>query len=176
MNLKEELSQRVGIAEVKEVVRYVQGDEERKQALYNLLYDANDTVVYQAAWAFTHFSHAESRWLYDKQDAITDKLLACPHPGIRRLLLNILYQQQLPEPPRIDLLEFCLQHSISKDELPGVKTLCLKMAYKFCIQIPELLEEFRLHLDLCADSPVPAIYSVHKNILKVMRKGKPLSC
>ncbi len=176
MNLKDKLSQRIGVADVQEITRYVQGDDERKQALYDLLYDTDDTVAYQAAWVFTHFSRQESEWLYDKQDKLTDKVLVCKHPGIRRLLLNILYQLPLSNPPRIDLLEFCLQHSISKDELPGVQTLCLKLAYEICLLIPELLEEFRLHLDLVSDSPMPSIYSVHKNLLKAMRKRKSLVC
>ncbi len=176
MNLKDKLSIRIGIEDIQEITRYVQGDDERKQVLYDLLYETNDTVVYQAAWVFTHFSRQESEWLYDKQDALMDKVLTCQHPGIRRLLLNILYQQPLSNPPRIDLLEFCLQHSISKDELPGVKTLCLKLAYEICLLIPELLEEFRWHLDLVCDSQVPSIYSVYKNILKAMRKRKSLAC
>lgn len=174
MNLKEKLSQRIGLDDILEITFHAQGNKAVKQELYALLSDVNNTIAWQAAWAFTHFSLAENKWLYAKQDELIDAVLTCQHEGIRRLLLTLLYRQPLTNPPRIDFLEFCLKHALSKDEPPGVKSLCLKLAYELCLLIPELLEEFRLHLDIMPETEVPSIRCVRKNLLKAMKTKKSL--
>ncbi len=174
MDLKTKLSQRIGIDDIHEITYYTQGNDELKQELYTLLSDTNEGVAWQAAWAFTHFSLHENQWLYSKQDELIDTVLTCRHGGIRRLLLALLYRQPLANPPRIDFLEFCLEHMLSKDELPGVKTLCMKLAYELCLPVPELLEELRLHLEICAESEIPSIHCVCKNIRKAMKTKKSL--
>ena len=93
-----------------------QGNNKKKRELYNLLFDVNDKLAYQAAWVFTHFSLGENEWLYDKQDELIDEALVCAHPGKRRLLLVLLFNQPLANPPRTDLLDFCLERMLSKQE------------------------------------------------------------
>lgn len=175
MELKHKLSQRIGINGIYEVLYLVQESNTQKQKLYMLLFDENDKVAYQAAWVFSHFSRAENRWLYNKQDALIDEALACEHIGKRRLLLTLIYRQPLANPPRTDFLDFCLSRMISKKEQPGVQSLCMKLAYEMCRPIPELLQEFRLTLDIMEpDLLCAALKSARRNILKAMQKGKSL--
>lgn len=171
MNLKAKLSQRIGVEDILAITHWTQGNGKRIQSLYDLIFDEDDTVAYQACWALTHFSTAENQWLCDKQEALIDEALVCNHPGKRRLLLNLLLKQPMSNPPRVDFLDFCLDRMVSKRELPGVQTLCMKLAYELCRPIPELLEELRMTLDLTEwESPPPSIRAVRKNVLKAMRK------
>ncbi len=174
MNLQEKLSQRVGIEDILEITSYTQGNNSLKEELYALLHHANPTIAWQAAWVFTHFSQQESEWLHPRQQELIDATLACTHTGIRRLLLTLLYRQPLAYPPRVDFLDFCFGHMLSKDEPPGIKSLCMKLAYELCLLEPDLLVELRLHLDLCAESSVPSIQCVRRNVLKAMKTRKSL--
>ena len=175
LNIRERLSERININDVDEITYRIQGNDRQRQELYDLLFDADDRVAYQAAWVFTHFSLLENRWLFGKHQQLVDEVLACLHPGKRRLLLNLLYVQPIDNSPRMDFLDFCLQHMKSKDELPGVQTLCMKLAWEMCRSIPELLQEFRAILEIMEpDLLVPSIRAVRKNIFKAMRTGKSL--
>ena len=48
MDLKERLSSRCHIEDIHEILFYVQGNQERKAELYDLIFDPDDAVSYQA--------------------------------------------------------------------------------------------------------------------------------
>lgn|SRR5690554_2008766 len=175
MNLKARLSRRMGMYDIQAIIFIVQNDPARKQELYEYLLDPDDKIGYNAAWAMTHFSLHDNKWLYDKQDELADALLTCEHPGKRRLLLTLLYRQPMAHPPRMDLLDFCLERMISKRELPAVQSLCMKLAYELCRPIPELLQELKITLEMMEhDALMPSTRSARKNVLKAMQKGTSL--
>lgn len=175
MNLKAKLSGRIQMNDIHEIIFLTQGNNKRKQELYNLLFNANDKVAYQAAWVFTHFSFCENEWLYGKQNELVEEVLVCPHPGRRRLLLALLFRQPLANPPRTDFLDFCLGKMVSKQELPSVQTLCMKLAYEMCRHIPELKQELRTILDMIEpDLQQTSMRTARKNVLKAMKTGKSL--
>jgi len=173
--LKEKLAGRIGMEDIHEILWYTQSSDKEKQKLYRLAFDEDDTVATNTLWIMTHFSLHENRWLYQKQDEMTDKLLATTHPSQKRLLLSLLYRQPLPNPPRVDLLDYCLEEIISRKEPPGTTTLCLKLAYEMCRTIPELLNEYRTVLDMTEPAQLPpSLKTSRKNILKAMQKNQSL--
>lgn len=173
MNLRSKLSQRIGKQYILEIIALIH-DNSKQQELYNLLFDQDDKIAYQAAWIMTHFSQEENKWLYDKQDKLIDEVLICRHTGKRRLILAILYKQPLVNLPRVDFLDFCLRLMISKTESFGTRALCLKIAYELCRPIPELKQELQITLEMMDNELSPAIQVTKKNILKVITKGKSL--
>ena len=175
MNLKAKLSRRFGMTEIHEIVFLTQGNNERKRELYDLLFDEDDLVAYQASWVFTHFSAYDNEWLYDKQDELINEVLTCSHTGKRRLLMTLLFRQPLSDPPRIDFLDFCLEKMMSIKEPPAVQTLSMKLAYEMCRSIPELLQEFRVLLDMMEPDLLEiSMRTARKNVLKFMKSGKSL--
>ena len=177
LNFREIFSRRIGMNEVDEITYLIQGSNLHKQALYNLVYDDDEMMAFQAAWTLTHLSFKENEWLSGKQDELIDEVMTCQHAGKRRLILNLLLHQPLANPPRIDFLDFCLERMISVKELPGVRSLCMKLAYELCRPIPELLQELRVILELIEpDLLVPSVYAVRKNVLKAMQKRKSVTC
>ena len=174
-DIRERLMLRIGMRDIHEITCRIQDNDEKKQELYDLLFDHQEKVAYHAAWVLTHLSSAENKWLYGKQNDLIDEVIVCAHDGKRRLLLNLLYRQPLAESLRVDFLDFCLERMMSRTELPGVKTLCIKLAYEMCRPIPELLQEFQAMLDIMEPSLlVPSIRAVRKNILKAMKTKKSL--
>ena len=167
MNLKDRLSSRCHIEDIHEILFYVQGNQERKAELYDLIFDPDDAVSYQALWVCSHFSTKENEWLYDKQDELINEVLNCKHSGKRRILLNLLVRQPQTNPPRVDFLNFCLDRMLPAKELPGVQTLCMKLGYELCRPIPELLLEYKTLLDLAEPDLLQiSLRTVRKNILK----------
>lgn len=175
MNFRAKLSERVQIKDINEIVFLVQNNNKRKQELYRLLFDNDEKISYQAAWVFTHFSAADNKWLYDKQNEMVDEILVCRHPGKRRLLLSLILKQPLPEIPRTDFLDFCFDRMVSRQELPGVQTICMKLAYEMCHNIPELKQELYIILDMMEPDLLQiSIKTVRKNVLKAMKTGKSI--
>lgn len=171
MNLKSRLSERIGIRDIREIVIRTEGDDKSRQELYTLLFDADDVVGYQAAWVFCHYSRTGHSWLYSRQEELIDEALVCRHPGKRRLLLNLILRQPQASPPRVDFMDFCMERMMSRQELPGVQTLCMKLAYELCRPYPELLHEFAALLEIMGqDLSVPSIRAVYRNILKDMKR------
>jgi len=176
MNLQNRLLGRIHMQDIHEVLLYVGSDNQRKQQLYDLIYHENDIVGYQALWICSHFNSSDNKWLQSKQDQLIDEVLQCQHPGKRRILLNLLFRQPMPNPPRVDFIDFCLERMLSKDELPGVKTLCMKLAYELCRLIPELCQEFSAILDIMEPDLLPiSIRTVCKNIKKAMLTKKSIA-
>ena len=166
MDLKDRLSSRCHIEDIHEILFYVQGNQERKAELYDLIFDPDDAVSYQALWVCSHFSTKENEWLYDKQDELINEVLNCKHSGKRRILLNLLVRQPQANPPRVDFLN----RMLSAKELPGVQTLCMKLGYELCRPIPELLQEYKTLLDLAEPDLLQiSLRTVRKNILKKIR-------
>lgn len=174
MDFKSRLSERIGMDDINEILRLTHDSDSRKQELYNLVIGEDEAIGYHAAWIFTHFSSQDNEWLYNKQDQLIDNILVCKHGGKRRVMLNLLYRQPFPNPPRVDFLDFCLERMMSSEELPGVKSLCMKIAYELCRPIPELMQELKTMLAMMESDLVPSIRAVRKNILKAMQKGKSL--
>ena len=161
MDLKERLSSRCHIEDIHEILFYVQGNQERKAELYDLIFDPDDAVSYQALWVCSHFS---------TKDELINEVLNCEHSGKRRILLNLLVRQPQANPPRVDFLNFCLDRMLSAKELPGVQTLCMKLGYELCRPIPELLQEYKTLLDLAEPDLLQiSLRTVRKNILKKIR-------
>ena len=174
MDFKNILSKRTGIYGIKKVVSQAQVDEKSRNELYNLLYDNDITTAYQAAWAMCHFSVLDNEWLFGKQDELIDNVLVCTHSGKRRLILTLLLKQPLKnDPPRLDFLDFCLERMYSKNEPPGVKSLCIKISYQLCRSIPELLNEYTQMLELVETELLPPSLQCAKNNMLKRLNSKP---
>lgn len=174
MDFETKLSQRIGMDDIHEIVLLVEHDDRQKQRLYDLVIGDDETVGYHAAWIFTHVSSKGNEWLYVKQDELIDEVLSCKHGGKRRVILNLLYKQPQANPPRVDFLDFCLEKMISRQELPGVRSLCLKLAYELCRPIPELMQELKMVLEIMEPDCEPSMRTVRKSILKAISKEKKL--
>ncbi|MDD2436573.1 MAG: hypothetical protein PHG27_01655 [Massilibacteroides sp.] len=167
------LSERIGMNEIRAILHQVKNDDRLKQDLYDLTIHNEGMAGYQAAWVLTHFTVRENQWLLLKQEELIDTLLLCQHAGKKRLILTILYK--LPfELLRVDLLDFCLGHMVSGHELPGVKSLCMKIAYELCRTVPELMQELKSLLDIMEEEQTPALITTKKSIFNAIKKGKSL--
>lgn len=164
------LSVRFHIEDVQAVLYEIKYNESRRDELYRLIYNEDNTVAWQALWVCSHFPASGQKWLQGRQEELINEVLVCPHGGRRRILLQLIEKQSLSGETRVDFLDFCLDRMLSVQELPGVQSLCMKLAYKLCQPVPELLQEFKAILELAdRGSLSAATKSVIRNILKKIK-------
>ena len=117
------------------------------ERLYESIFDTDNRVARNSAWALTHKPASELIPL--PQDRLVDFALSTPDTSLRRLTLALIERQGIKEEDiRTDLLDFCLQHMMMLSEPPGVQALCLKLAHQMCGYYPELMHEFEETLNL----------------------------
>lgn len=161
-------------SDIRRIAENVQSDTE-VSALYALLFEADETLAYRAAWTLGHLPPAWNARLCDKRDELVDAVLCCPHAGRRRLLLHLIYRQPQPAPPRVDFLDFCLERMTSSGEPHGVRMFCMKLAYGMCRTDRDLLHEFRTLLEIMEpDLLPPSLRAVRRNVLAALEKNRPL--
>jgi hypothetical protein len=175
MNLRERLSKRIGMNQVREINQHIQQDNSQKQELFDLLLDPDERISFQAAWVIVHFSPADNEWLYRKQDELINQAIKCQHSGKQRLILNILYRQPFDSPPRVDFLDFCLEKTASHETPFAIQSQCMKLAYEMCREIPELCQELHSILDMLDPQLLaPSVRATRRNVLKVISKRRNL--
>lgn len=170
-DLKVKLSKRLQMDDLYEITYWTQNNEQGTEELYQLLFEEDQKIANNALWAMTYFSWNEQQWLCQKQDELIDEVLISKNATRSRLLLTLLHQQPLANPPRIDFLNFCLDRCISLNEPPAITVLCIKLAYEMCRTHPELLQELQTLLDIMEESNLPpSIQVARKNTLKAIQK------
>lgn len=175
IDFRAKLMKRLSMDDIHEIAFLTQGNDQRKQQLFDLLSDPEEKNAYQAAWVFTHFTYSQNEWLYAKQDILIDEVMTCKHSGTRRLLLTMLYRQPMPQSPRVDFLDYCFQRMLSRQEPIAIQGLAMKLVYELCRPIPELLNELKETLGLMKVNLLStAVRTARKNVLKAMESGKSM--
>lgn len=142
------LACRINMPEISEVVRWA-STSEQKQYLYNLVKSSKGRKGINALWCMTHMMDTEMEWLQSIQDELVDMLLKEKHTGRKRMLLQLLKEQDYnPETMRTDFLDYCLSKIISECETYAIRCFSMYCAYEMCKHYPELTEELTRYLDL----------------------------
>ena len=168
------LSGHIGIDDIRAFVSLLEGRENdgRKSDTFDIMLHDEGRAGQNAAWILTHLDDTDNRWLFGKHDILIDEAMRTASVSKRRLILTMLNKQPFPpEEFRTEFLNFCLDHLERADEPPGVRALCMKLAFKQCRHIPELVSELKQLLEYMDDSPVsPGIRTTKKNIIKEMSR------
>src|SRR5690606_3423096 len=121
MNLKEILSHRIGLDDIKQLVALIARDESKQEDLFCLLFDMDPNVAFRAVWVMSHILPPANSWLVERQDELIDEVMRCEHTGKRRVIINVLYLQHLAGISRMDFLDLCMERNVSYTVMPGVQ-------------------------------------------------------
>lgn len=175
MNLKEILSGRIGIADIRNLCIDCAGphNDEAKARLYSLINDSDDRVGYNALWIFTHFQTDDKIWLQSKRTELIDILLTTLHTGKRRLLLTLLdCLETTISDVNAEYLNFCIS-KINSTEPYAIRALCMKQAFAQCKFYPELIQELSQVIEMMDYNELsPGLSAAKRNILKKMTQIK----
>ena len=131
------------------------------------IFSSEHRVARNALWVLTKASDKELSQLQGMLHELTALAMHTSDSAVRRLSLNIVLRLKMEEDDlRTDFLDFCLEHMADVRELPGIQSLCLKLAFRMCQFYPELIGELKRTLEAMEmDYYTPAIKCVRNKIL-----------
>lgn len=131
------------------------------------MHSDDERVARNAFWSLTKATDKELFQLQPILNDLIDLALTTPSSSVRRLSLNIIERLEMKEDDlRTDFLDFCLEHMADADELPGIQSISMKLAFRMCKFYPELLAEFKTTLEsMEPDFFKPAVNCVRNRIL-----------
>ena len=132
------------------------------------MHSDDERVARNAFWSLTKATDKELSQLQTILNELMDLALTTPSSSVRRLSLNIIERLKMEEDDlRTDFLDFCLEHMADADELPGIQSISMKLAYRMCKFYPELLAEFKATLEsMEPEFFKPAVNCVRNKILR----------
>ena len=131
------------------------------------MYSDDERVTRNAFWTLTKATDKELSQLQPILNELMDLALTTSSSSVCRLSLNIIERLRMEEDDlRTDFLDFCLEHMADADELPGIQSISMKLAYRMCKFYPELLGEFKATLEsMEPDFFKPAVNCVRNRII-----------
>ena len=172
--MREKLLGKIGLNDICEICYLTQGAENdhRKEELYQLTFDEDDRVAFNALYALSHFDLANNEWLYSKHDNLIDRVMKETHAGKCRLMLNLLLHQPFEEGSlRSDFIDFCITKITACAQPYAIRAYCMKLAYEQMKYYPELLEELNVALDILEQEVLsPGLLSAKRQIMKKIKR------
>ena len=155
--------------------------EENAQALYHevkqegdlvafarrFMHDEDGHVARNALWILTKATDQELLALQVMLDELINLAMTTEHSAVRRLSMNLIERLKLSEADlRTDFLDFCFERMMDVEELPGVQSISMKLAFRMCQFYPELMDELKRTIEAMEiDYYKPAVRSVRSRIL-----------
>lgn len=149
MELESLFSRKIGIGDINCVVEWSRTDPGTLDMLWDLVCTKDRRVSVNALWVMTHLPESDREWLISLQDDMIDMLLAEQDTSKKRMLLQLLREQDFdPDKMRTDLLDFCFSKINSECEPYAVRCFSIYVAFRMCQHYPELISELGQYLDL----------------------------
>ena len=172
--MRNQLKNRLSINDIYSLCLQMQGKENNclKEELYQLTFDENDRVSFNALWALNHFDEANNPWLFQKHNELIDRVLVEKNETKRRLMLQLLLRQPFEEESlRSDFIDFCIAKITACSQPYAIRSYCMKLAYEQMKYYPELLTELKVALDMLEQEALsPGLLSAKRQIMKkIMR-------
>ena len=163
----ERLKQTFSEGGAQEIYREVRAEGNFLGFAHRYIFDSDYRVARSALWGLTKATNEELSELQVILNELIDQAMQTKNSSVRRLTLNIIERLKMEEDDlRTDFLDFCFEHIVSFEELPGIQTLCMKLAYRMCSFYPELMDELKRTIEAMEiDYYKPAIKCLRKRIL-----------
>ena len=173
--MRNQLLNRLGVNDIYSLCLQTQGKENNclKEELYQLTFDENERVAFNALWALCHFDEANNPWLFQKHNELIDRVLVEKNEIRRRLMLQLLLRQPFEEETlRSDFIDFCIAKITACSQPYAIRSYCMKLAYEQMKYHPELLEELRMALDMLElEALSPGLLSAKRQIMKKIKRS-----
>lgn len=175
--MRNQLINRLSINDIYSLCLQTQGKENNclKEELYQLTFDENERVAFNALWALSHFDEANNPWLYAKHNDLIDRVLVEKNMTKLRLMLSLLIRQPFEEATlRSDFIDYCVAKITACAYPYAIRALCMKLAYEQMKYYPELLAELKAALDMLEQEALsPGLASAKRQVMKKIKKALP---
>lgn len=169
------LKNRLNKPDIDYIVTWIKLDDTNRESIFNLALGGEGRMNANALWCLTHLSRSDKSWLQSRQDRFIDRLLTARRLSVRRMLLQILREQDYtPDTIRTDFLDFCLSRINSEAETYAIRCFSLYTAYKMCRCYPELIAELEEHLTMLGSQTLsPGMKCALRKVSTDIRRLRP---
>ena len=175
--MRNQLINRLDVNDIYSLCLQTQGKENNclKEELYQLTFDENERVAFNALWALSHFDEANNPWLFQKHDDLIDRILLEKSMTKLRLMLSLLIRQPFEEATlRSDFIDYCIAKITACSYPYAIRAYCMKLAYEQMKYYPELLTELKAALDMLEQEALsPGLASAKRQVMKKIKKALP---
>ena len=175
--MRNQLINRLSINDIYSLCLQTQGKENNclKEELYQLTFNENERVAFNALWALSHFDEANNPWLFQKHDDLIDRILLEKSMTKLRLMLSLLIRQPFEEATlRSDFIDYCIAKITACSYPYAIRAYCMKLAYEQMKYYPELLTELKAALDMLEQEALsPGLASAKRQVMKKIKKALP---
>ena len=173
--MRNQLINRLSINDIYSLCLQTQGKENNclKEELYQLTFDENERVAFNALWALSHFDEANNPWLFQKHDDLIDRVLLEKSMTKLRLMLSLLIRQPFEEATlRSDFIDYCIAKITACSYPYAIRAYCMKLAYEQMKYYPKLLTELKAALDMLEQEVLsPGLLSAKRQIMKKIKRS-----
>lgn len=174
MNLKDELLSSHSKETTLNIIAYVGDDKLRFKTLIDIFLGEDVRLTQRAAWPISYAAIAFPEHVKPYFQILLSKLnSANNHPAVKRNILRMFQEIDIPEKYQSDLIDSCFRIIADPAETIAAIAFAISTATKLCKPYPELVSELILVLDHLSTYPQkPAITSRIKHALKSLRAVK----
>ena len=166
------------IDEIKMMARRAHEDAAFREGMFSTMMDGDRAEAVHAAWALTHLPKIDNDLIAAHREELVGLATTTADVSLRRITLALLercewslaaLKVEEDDVPHyyVSLLDFCMVHMMMGEEPYGVRSLCMKLAYKLGLPYPELLDELRQNMMMIEPDELGS--GVKNTYFKIMR-------
>ena len=168
------------IDEIKIMARKAHEDAAFREGLFATMMDGDREEAVHAAWALTHLPKTDNDFIAAHREVLVGLATMTTDVSLRRITLALLErcewslealnieEDDVPD-YYVALLDFSMVNMMMGEEPYGVRSLCMKLAYKLSLPYPELLDELRQNLMMIeSDELGSGVKNTYYKILKLL--------
>ncbi len=167
------------IDDIKTIAKRAHGDEAFREGLFEAMLCNNREEAVHAAWALTHLPKDDCQHIAAHRETLVQLAITTADTSLRRITLSLLEKldwqvENTDETPEyyVALLDFSFKHMMMIEEPYGVRSLCMKLAYKLSLNYPELRDELRESLLLIEPTDLGSgVRHTHNKLLKQLQNN-----
>lgn len=154
------------------ITQWVGSNPERIAELMQLFMQDEYRVVQRAAWIVRYVSEAQPDLMQPYIPQMVARLKdPTVHIAVKRNVLRILEEAELPEPIHSDLLNICFDAIADPAEAIAVRAVALTVLTRLAVLYPEIKNEIHLIIeDVMSQAPPAAFRARARKAIQVMAK------
>ena len=167
MDFRKELLKEHSLSNTNNIAGYIGLDKTRFNQFLKLFDDKDVIVIQRASWVLSKI-YDQYPALFKDQIVHLITLLKRPnsHVALRRNVLRILKEEQIPELFQADMWDYCFEIMKSKKETVACRAHAIGILTNMCIEFPDLWNECIPYLLLLEKDDSAGLRSCSRNALK----------
>lgn len=154
------------------VIAEIESRPERFEELIQCCLSEDSQLEFIAIWAVQHCVEKDPQLIEPYLGDLLERLQRPSHDALKRVLMRILMQIELPEEHWGEIAELSFRYVDSPGEAVAIRANAMSVAYKLCEKLPELGNELELIIETHLAFGKKAFQARGKKILKKLAQKK----